>query len=94
MAKKATTQPALAVEFVVRRGARRRYQELKEKTAALPVKVSWDRRRADRRVASGQAEAERRKADRRQNPPFTWEVGDFVVKDATGRGHLKLKTKH
>ena len=47
--------------------------------------------RADRRVASGQAEGERRKADRRQKPPFTWEVGDFVVKDATGQGKLKTR---
>jgi hypothetical protein len=78
MAKNATRQ-SNAVELVVRRGALRRFQKLKEKAANLPVKVSWDRRQGDRRTASNQPNSERRKADRRQKPPFTWEVGDFVV---------------
>jgi hypothetical protein len=78
VAKKAARQ-SNTVEIVVRRGALRRFHKLKEKAANLPVKISWDRRQGDRRSASNQANPERRKADRRQKPPFTWEVGDFVV---------------
>jgi hypothetical protein len=94
VAKKAT-RPSIAVELVVRRGALRRFQKLKEKAADLPVKVSWDRRQGERRTESTHSDLERRKADRRQKPPFTWEVSDFVVVAATqpsGR-RKKLKTK-
>jgi hypothetical protein len=45
----------------------------------LPVQVVWDRRQGDRRTASTEPNSERRKADRRQKPPFTWEASDFVV---------------
>jgi len=82
VAKNATRQ-SNTVELVVRRGALRRFQKLKEKAANLPVKVSWDRRQGDRRTSSNQPNSERRKADRRQKPPFTWEVSDFVVVAAT-----------
>ena len=70
---------AVAVELVVRRGALQRFQKLKEKAADLPVKVSWDRRLGDRRKASDSANPDQRKGDRRQKPPFTWELSDFVV---------------
>lgn len=89
MAKKAP-QTSLAVELVVRRGAHRRYEELKKKTAELPVKVSWDRRKADRRVRGGETQIDRRLTDRRGKPPFTWDVSDFVVVDPTKRRHAKL----
>ena len=62
------------IELIVRRGALRRFQKLKEKTAALPVQVSWDRRVSDSRTASESANP-----DRRKKPPFTWELSDFVV---------------
>ena len=74
--KKAKT---VTVEVVVRRGAIRRFHKLKEKTASLPVQVSWDRRLADRRTASDKPNTDRRKNDRRKKPPFTWDAGDFVV---------------
>ena len=67
------------VELIVRRGALRRFHKLKEKTADLPIEVLWDRRQSDRRAASGKVPADRRSADRRQKPPFTWEVSDFVI---------------
>jgi hypothetical protein len=72
------------VELVVRRGALRRFQKLKEKAADLPVTVSWDRREGERRKASdNKANPDQRKTDRRQKPPFTWEVSDFVVVQRT-----------
>jgi hypothetical protein len=67
------------IELVVRRGARRRFSALKKKTAELPVTVSWDRRKGERRTTSGQVARERRQSDRRQKPPFTWELADFVL---------------
>lgn len=67
------------IELVVRRGALWRFNTLKKKTADLPVTVMWDRRQGERRAASGGRTEERRGADRRQQPPFTWEVADFVV---------------
>ena len=75
MAKKTTA----AVELVVRRGALRRFHKLKQKTAELPVTVSWDRRQAERRAAPDRPAAERRGSDRRQAPPYTWDASDFVV---------------
>jgi hypothetical protein len=67
------------VELVVRRGALRRFHKLKQKTAELPVTVSWDRRQTERRAAANRPVAERRAADRRQAPPYTWDASDFVV---------------
>lgn len=79
MPKKKPNQDAVTVELIVRRGALRRFRKLKEKAAALPVTISWDRRTAERRAAANQPASERRKGDRRQKPPFTWELSDFVV---------------
>lgn len=75
----------VAVELVVRRGAIRRFHKLKQKTASLPVEVSWDRRLGDRRTASDEPSTDRRRTDRRQKPPFTWETGDFVIASKTGQ---------
>jgi hypothetical protein len=70
------------IGIVVRHGALRRFDQLTRKTAELPVVVSWDRRQADRRPPSRQGEkTDQRKAERRKEPPFTWEVADFVVLD-------------
>jgi hypothetical protein len=66
----------------VRIGALRRFHTLTQKTADLPVEVVWDRRRDDRRDGSAPAEGERRQADRRKKPPFTWDTADFVVAEA------------
>lgn len=73
-----------SLEIVVRRGAVRRFDALKTQTTELPVKVTWDRRTATRRgakaeAATAQRARERRAEDRRQEPPFTWDLADFVV---------------
>ena len=70
---------AVTVQLIVRRGAIRRFQKLKKKTEGLPVEVTWDRREDDRRKRSSERPDDRRKNDRRQTPPFTWELSDFVV---------------
>jgi len=78
--KKAAKRVATpAVELIVRRTAIRRFDKLKRATAALPaLKVSWDRRTNDAMDAKPQTE-------RRQKPPFTWEVADFVVVEKPAR---------
>ena len=80
MAKKSGSK-ARSVKLIVRRSALWRFNQLKKKTAALPVTLSWDRRQDDRRTTSDDVGADRRQQDRRQKPPFTWDVGDFVVVD-------------
>jgi hypothetical protein len=67
------------VRLIVRRGASRRFEALAQKTADLPVVVTWDRRSEDRRAAPGSVPVERRSSDRRKAPPFTWDAADFVV---------------
>ena len=70
------------VEIVVRRGAARRFGALKSQTSELPVVVTWDRRKADRRAKSKTSmdvSGERRATDRRQKAPFPWELADFLV---------------
>jgi hypothetical protein len=77
--RKAT--PAGSIDLIVRRGALRRFQKLKEKTADLPVTVLWDRRNGDRRStkASPNGKGERRNTDRRGKPPSMWDLSDFLV---------------
>ena len=75
-----------AIEIVVRRGALHRFDKLKTRTAELPVVVTWDRRTDERRGAKEPASArERRHAERRRQPPFTWDLADFVVIERPGR---------
>jgi hypothetical protein len=74
---KGTATPV--VELIVRRGALRRFDKLKQATGDLPVNVSWDKRRRDRRLSGNVTERERRRTERRKQPPFTWEVADFVL---------------
>jgi hypothetical protein len=71
-------QPSF-VRMFVRIGALKRFHFLKKKTAELPVSVEWDRRRSDRRSEDASAGESPRVAERRSNPPFTWETADFVV---------------
>ncbi len=78
MAKKAPTNQR-TVKIFVRIGALRRFDALKMKTAELPVKIEWDRRRGERRQAAANVDANQRMNDRRQQLPFTWESADFVV---------------
>ena len=77
MARKRASSAPLARIFV-RIGALRRFHALTKKTADLPVEVTWDRRRSDRREAS-ESESATAQPDRRAKPPYTWEVADFVV---------------
>ena len=65
--------------LVVRRGALRRFDVLKRKTAQLDVRVIWDRREAARRGQGAQAIPDRRQGDRRRQRPYTWETADFTV---------------
>jgi hypothetical protein len=67
------------IGIVVRRGALRRFDALTRKTAELPVEITWDRRTGQRRAPGETAGVERREGDRRKEPGFTWQVGDFVV---------------
>jgi hypothetical protein len=72
----ATKKP---IGIIVRRGALRRFDALTRKTAELPVKVTWDRRTAERRTGEDPEAVDRRAGDRRKEPGFTWEAADFVV---------------
>jgi hypothetical protein len=72
-------------ELIVRRGALRRFDKLKQATADLPVRVSWDRRLEERRSAATDVARDRRRKDRRKPPPFTWDVADFLVVAKQGR---------
>ena len=69
------------IEIVVRRGAMRRFDALKTRTSELPVVVTWDRRTGERRSGddTGGAKRNRKQAERRRKPPFTWDLADFVV---------------
>jgi hypothetical protein len=63
----------------VKRGALRRFDQLKTKSEGLPVEVTWDRRTSERRAETATEGANRRKKERRQPPPFTWDAAEFVV---------------
>ena len=73
----ATSNPTT---IVVRRGALKRFDSMKKKVEGLPVNLVWDRRvGGERRAEPAAADGERRGNDRRQQPPFTWSLADFVV---------------
>jgi hypothetical protein len=72
-------EPREKMVIRVRRGALRRFDQLKTKSAGLPVEIEWDRRTSDRRAGAAPKSADRRIGERRQVPPYTWEVADFVV---------------
>lgn len=65
------------IVLVVKRGALKRFDSLKKKTAGMPVDVVWDRRVAP--PEDPVASPPRPPAERRQTPPFTWGVADFLV---------------
>ena len=75
----ARKQVTPTLQIVVRRGALRRFALLNEKRGELPVAVLWDRRSGDRRTESDRPVGERRRAERRREPPFTWTAAEFVV---------------
>ena len=78
--KRASNTAAGTIELVVRRGALRRFDKLKQATAALPVNVVWDRRGAEPQGSAARPRGTPH--ERRQDPPFTWDAADFVVVEA------------
>lgn len=72
-------QTPTPIRLIVRRGADRRFDALKAKTAHLKVVVSWDQRLGDRREGSEATVANRRKSERRRAASGTWDLADFVV---------------
>ena len=64
---------------IVRRGATERFEFLNTRLAGEPVRISWDRRIADRRQTKHRMTVERRQGDRRGPPPLTWSAGGFVI---------------
>src|SRR5688500_15568704 len=87
--KKTGAKPAAVpvVELIVRRTALRRYHKLQRATAELPaLQVSWDRRTNDATEARPQAE-------RRQAPPFTWDVADVVVVEKPARAAAPARSR-
>jgi hypothetical protein len=69
------------LRIFVRRGALRRFHRLNQESEGLPVRVEWDRRQDERRTGRAPApeSTERRRAERRRQPPFTWRAAEFVV---------------
>ena len=67
------------IELIVRRGALRRFDKLKQATAELPVKLTWDRRVSDRRNSVKPGQRDPGHAERRADPPYTWDAADFLV---------------
>ena len=81
------------VEIIVKRGAVRRFHTLKRDTAEMPVTILWDRRTSERRDGGkAKTAAERRGAERRKKPGFTWDLADFVVVAPTGRQKTARKS--
>ena len=64
---------------IVRRGATDRFEFFNARLASEPVRISWDRRIADRRQRKQRMRVERRRGDRRGPPPLTWPAGGFVI---------------
>lgn len=90
----ADTAETVESQIFVRRGALRRFDKLTKAAANLPVTVKWDRRTDERRSASKDVVSDGRKSERRQQPPFTWKVADFVVAEkaaAASRSTTKKK---
>lgn len=67
------------IVLVVRRGAERRFEALKNRTSQLNVEIVWDRRERPRRAQAAAAVPDRRRAERRRNASDTWEIADFCV---------------
>ena len=67
------------IVLVVRRGADRRYEALKNQAAKLDVKIVWDRREGSRRRRTDTPMPDRRRGERRQPASTTWDLADFCV---------------
>jgi hypothetical protein len=75
----------------------RRFDALKTRTTELPVVLTWDRRTDQRRDADADASTavkrDRRQNERRRQPPFTWDLADFVVVEPAKRQKAASKKK-
>jgi hypothetical protein len=69
----------MAVLFIVRRGALRRFHRVKQAAAGLPVDVIWDRRTSRERATADAAQNNHSVTERRQQPSLTWTAADFVI---------------
>jgi hypothetical protein len=78
------TEKSKPVTLVVRRGALRRFDRLKQATRELPAEVIWDRR-AEARGADPGANVVEPKENRRKATPSTWDLADFVVTENGSR---------
>jgi thioredoxin reductase len=78
------TEKSKPVTLVVRRGALRRFDRLKQATRELPAEVIWDRR-AEARGADPGANGVEPKENRRKATPSTWDLADFVVTENGSR---------
>ena len=90
----ALTDTSKPVTLVVRRGALRRFDRLKEATREMPAEVVWDRREGRGRETSGTSVTKPKK-DRRKAVPSTWELADFAVAEgasASGRAARSKKS--
>jgi hypothetical protein len=67
------------VTLVVRRGALRRFDRLKQATRELPAEVVWDRRQQRQSGEASAADAVQPANNRRKATPSTWELADFAV---------------
>jgi len=64
------------VTLVVRRGALRRFDRLKQATRELPAEVIWDRRGKGKSSIGAMPEPAK---NRRKATPSTWDLADFVL---------------
>jgi hypothetical protein len=79
-AKANTSKP---VTLVVRRGALRRFDRLKEATRELPADVIWDRRLQRQGSEPPTAGGVQPADNRRKATPSTWDLADFAVAEST-----------
>lgn len=71
---------AYAYLLVVRRECEEKLAFLQSAFAHRPgVRVIADRRLRDRRASQQMVPVDRRRADRRQLPPPSWDVADYVL---------------
>ena len=69
----------IAYLMVVQRGDQDRYRFLQTTFQDKPVEVMWDRRQGERRRATTSANLDRRRSDRRSDPPSSWGSLGFLV---------------
>jgi hypothetical protein len=77
------TDKTKPVTLVVRRGALRRFDRLKQATRELPADVVWDRRQQPPSVETSGSSDRAPEKDRRKGAPSTWELADFAVVESS-----------